>query len=180
MTVETKLASAVDKDIFLDRFQKEIVDRFDFRLKTKEKEKSHKKQDDTSRQDAKDAAKGDAATESTERQRRILKDCICVGLSSCSKALAKESAPIDLLVVASDYDPVHFAAHLPVVAHQRKIPILLLPDASRDLGKVLGVRCAGVIAFSLQGALSGEADRASRTMQEKLTSFVSFVKSTLM
>ena len=182
--VETKLASVVQKEIFLDRLQKEIVDRFDFRLQQAAPSKKKKKADGL-HQSLKDDEEQQVAAANKAR-RRILKDCIRAGLSVCSKVLSKNNGTtIDLLVVASDFDPVHSAAHFPVLARQRNIPLLLLPDASIELGKVLGVRCAGVVAFTLQGAEAATGEESDTRQQakmihDKLESFLSFIKSNMM
>ena len=72
---------------------------------------------------------------------------------------------------------------MPIMAHQRNIPLLLLPDASRELGKVFGVKCAGVIAFSLPVAEATTNEETNheehKTIRDKLDSFLSFVKSNM-
>lgn len=184
--VETKLASVVQKEIFLDRLQKEIVDRFNFRLQQAKPSKEKNKEENSRHQSPKEEEEEEQQVAAANKaRRRILKDCIRVGLSVCSKALSKNNgATIDLLVVASDFEPVRSAAHLPVLARQRNIPILLLPDASIELGKVLGVRCVGVVAFTLQGAAATSEEcntqQQAKMIHDKLESFLSFVKTNMM
>lgn len=185
--VETKLASIVHKEIFLDRLQKEIVERFDLKKK-QPKGKQDRRHCPNCEPDETTQGQQDIVAANTTKRQQIFKTFIWVGLSVCSKALVKSNF-IDLLVVASDFDPVYMAAHLPVLAHQKRIPILLLPDASAELGAVLGIRCAGVVAFSLQAAAAATTTRMrdeeqcpqeSKLIHEKLASFLSFVKENLM
>jgi hypothetical protein len=95
----------------------------------------------------------------------------------------------DLLVLAADFQPTHFATHLPILVQQQnqlpnhnKIPILLLPGSttSTELGKLLGVKCVGVIGFQSPPVVSHNHHNESTTtthIHNVITSFVQFIKS---
>eukprot|EP00977_Amphora_coffeiformis_P000663 scaffold145_cov173-Amphora_coffeaeformis.AAC.4 len=168
---ETKLASQVTKEIFLERFRKEVTDRFHV-FSVQKKEKKNLSSHDGESKDLQQA----------ERRRTILKARILVGLSVCSKALLSsesDNGGMELIVLSSDYQPTHFAAHVPILARQRNIPILLLPNASTEMGKLLGIKCAGVMAFTntAEKTASKNVGRDETEINEAVDSFVSFVKS---
>lgn len=163
LLLRTPIASTVSKEVFLDRLRKEIVEPFQFSLNSQLQIRP-----------------GESVLEAKER-RKLIKSRILVGISVCSKALSAKndsSAPtfLDLLVVSSDYQPAHFAAHLPLLAHQRQVPLLLLPEASNELGTLLGIRRAGVVAFTRPPAdTSGE--EGVQDIHDAVTSFVAFIKN---
>ena len=166
--LETQLASQVTKEIFLERFRKEVIDKFD-NFSLSKKRKTASSSNEMNSEDLR-----------AELRRTILKERILVGLSVCSKSLRSESnsVELDLIVLSSDYQPTHFAVHIPILARQRNIPILLLPNASTEMGNLLGIKCAGVIAFATAKKM---ADKSKVGCEEteinaSVDSFVDFVK----
>lgn len=180
----TPLASVITKEIFLERFRKEIIERFQFSLNHLSFSKKRRNQESPASSSFDQSSKKETC--------RILKSRILVGFCVCSKALQQKGEtgnghgrPLDLVVLSSDFRPTHFAAHVPVLARQRNIPLLLLPgdNSSTELGRLLGVRSAGVLGF-----VSSEPTTASRAPAEGATtreeeihkavdSFVDFIKS---
>ena len=166
--LETKVSSNVQKEIFLDRFRKEVIERFDFSLKSKSKSEK--------------SLSGDAKSSDAKTAREIVKNRVLVGFSVCSKALhrrnhqedADATRSLDLLVMCSDFEPTRFAVHFPIAAHQYNIPLLLLPAASQEMGALLGVRCAGVVAITSATKIDHPSERK---VHEAIDSFVSFVKT---
>ena len=79
-------------------------------------------------------------------------------------------------MLCSDFQPTHFAVHLPILAQQRNIPLLLLPNASMEMGNLLGIKCAGVVAFRA-AETAKNVGREEKEVNGAVDSFVTFVKS---
>jgi ribosomal protein L7Ae-like RNA K-turn-binding protein len=167
MLLRTPLASTVTKDIFLDRFRKEIVDRFHFSLNSQMR-----------------LLEGESVHDAKDR-RRIIKGRLMVGFSVCGKALQQDvvTAPqqppvLQLVVLSSDFSPARFAAHIPLLAHQQGVPLLLLPNSSVEMGRLLGVKSAGVLAFcAATEPTEGGWTETERAIHQGLDSFVHFVRN---
>ncbi len=133
--IRTPLVSQLTKEIFMDRFQQAIVSRFQFSLS------SHLRGDDPS------------SLQDVKSRRTVLKQRILVGTNACTRALesavysSKGLSPL-LLVVAADLNPPTILAHIPVLAKQTRVPILLLPGrASQELGKILWTKKVAIMCF---------------------------------
>jgi hypothetical protein len=162
--IHTPLATAVTKDIFLERLQKEIIDRFVFSLSSSRNSSSgtccSRLSPDESFADAR-------------HRHMLLKKRIVVGFNACTKALQSScyyntskqqqhnngSSSTDclaqqmpsLVVVALDDSEMELKmsptaagaamllAHIPLLAHQAGVPLLILPgpNASQCLNRLL-------------------------------------------
>jgi hypothetical protein len=92
-----------------------------------------------------------------------------------------------LIILAKDTYPPTMLAHVPVLAQQLNIPVLLLPGkASIELGQALNVRLTSIVMFLPK--LSTDADDPSMARKEEkeednddpIDSFVAFIKSHIM
>jgi ribosomal protein L7Ae-like RNA K-turn-binding protein len=132
--IRTPLVSQLTKEIFIERFQKEIVGRFQFSLSSQLR------------------VDGPSSLQDVKSRRTVLKQRILVGTNACTRALeaavySKGSCPM-LLVLAADLNPPTILAHIPVLAKQTRVPILLLPGrASIELGKALGAKKVAILCF---------------------------------
>jgi ribosomal protein L7Ae-like RNA K-turn-binding protein len=160
--IRTPLVSQLTKEIFMDRFQKEIVSRFQFSLSSQ-----LRGDDPTSLQDVKS-------------RRTVLKQRILVGTNACTRALesavysSKGLSPL-LLIVAADLNPPTILAHIPVLAKQTHVPILLLPGrASFELGKALGTKKVAILCFQPHEPVD-EATEAEEEVHGAVDSFVEFM-----
>jgi ribosomal protein L7Ae-like RNA K-turn-binding protein len=136
--IHTPVVSQLTKEIFLERFQKEILSRFHFSLSSQLRVES------------------DSSVEDAKIIRAVLKRRILVGTNACTRALEASAysqgvAPL-LTVLAEDVQPPTILAHIPVLAKQSNVPILLLADwrASFELGKLLGTRKVAILCFQSQ------------------------------
>jgi hypothetical protein len=158
----TLLATAVTRDIFLERFQKEIIDRFQFSLYglSRQPRSSSTNEEESSFADARHC-------------HMLLKRRIVVGFNACTKALQswcflddKQKKGVinntnnnndclsktpSLVVIALDdselalkTSPTAAAmllAHIPLLAHQAGVPLLILPgpNSAQHLNRLLKV-----------------------------------------
>jgi ribosomal protein L7Ae-like RNA K-turn-binding protein len=159
--IRTPLVSQLTKEIFMDRFQKEIVSRYQFSLS------SQLRGDDPS------------SLQEVKSRRTVLKQRILVGTNACTRALesavfSKGLSPL-LLVVAADLHPPTILAHIPVLAKQTRVPILLLPGrASFELGKALGTKKVAILCFQPHVPVH-EATEAEEEVNGSVDSFVDFM-----
>jgi ribosomal protein L7Ae-like RNA K-turn-binding protein len=190
--INTPVASAVTKEIFFERFEKEIIQPFEFRFQSnsKSKEAGHyavlngklqklsrttKNVTPSSKETPRheDATTGrESSSSAAATKRKLLKARLLVGTNQCSRALEAAQAgtsPIpSLMVLSRDIYPPTMLAHAPVLACKLSIPLLLLPGkASSELGKVLGTKKTSIMLF-LPSKESGDALRA-------IDSFIEFV-----
>lgn len=135
----------------------------------------------------------DDATAATKRAQ--LKSRMVMGTNQCSRLLerlvveAENTAAVDsssqqqqqcsgfpnLIVLAKDVYPPTMLAHIPVLAQQLDIPILLLPGkASVELGEALQIRRTSILIFL---SSSSNKDDKVDANGDPIDSFVSFIKS---
>ena len=162
--VRNNLASKHVKDLFLDRFYNEIVQRFQFTLSSSAAAKEVLLDDDNDTY----ATASDATTTRRRVQQHLLKRRIRVGTNSCTRALeaavcnsskasaaaaATVASAAPLLIVCAAEEHVTTTAvtpvvHIPAMAAQWDVPLLLLPGrASFELGKMLRVKKVSVMTF---------------------------------
>jgi ribosomal protein L7Ae-like RNA K-turn-binding protein len=192
--INTPVASAVTKEIFFERFEKEIIQPFEFRFQSKSKSKEAgqyavvngklQRRPRTTKNDtasSKETPRHEDATTGTSREssssaastkRKLLKTRLLVGTNQCSRALEAAQAGTSLIpllmVLSRDIYPPTMLAHAPVLARKLSIPLLLLPGkASSELGKALGTKKTSIMLF-LPSKESGDALRA-------IDSFIEFV-----
>ena len=163
--LQSPIASQLLKEIFFDRFQKEILEPFHFSL-------SSQLQVDNAT----------ASLNDMKQCRSILKQRILVGTNACTRALeaacAHKGTPPRLLVVASDVTPATILVHVMVLCHQHQIPILVLPGpaTSIELGQLLGTKKVSILAFLPHaGVYPGTTLQCH--VHAAVDSFVDFVKS---
>ena len=179
-TIRTNVAFKHDKELFLDRLEKEIIPYCLLEDKKAPKELT--------------ASKPIAGT-------TVVKKRLIMGTNQCTRRLEKLlSDPKDLsvavlpslIVLARDIYPPTILSHIPVMAQQIRtrthetkgerthssVPILLLPgQASQELGRLFGTKRVSVMMF-LPSTGSDQSDE-TRHLDDKITSFVQFVKKTL-
>lgn len=162
--IVTPVASELTKEIFLDRFRKEIVSRYRFSL--------------ASKQPVLPCSTGNASPltdEEAQKIRPLLRARIAVGFNECTRLLEHSCAAIDkgggafptgvaspipsselvappllMVVCAEGLRPgPTVLVHIPVLARRLKVPLLLLPGAAADcdLGRLLQVHRATVLAL---------------------------------
>lgn len=167
-TIHTKVASASNKTVFLDRLDKEIIKPYQL---------VHSR------------------TQKHEPQRKgyeIVKRRVIMGTNQCTRALEKAfgssernlSTIPSLIVLARDIYPPTILSHIPVMAEQVHVPILLLPgNASSELGKSIGTKKTSILLFLSEAEgdddNNNNKDDVVRT-NHAITSFVSFVKQSLL
>jgi ribosomal protein L30E len=147
--LRTPVATLLTKDIFMDRFRKEILHPFRFTLSSQLQ-----------------VMDGESLEEVKER-RALLRQRIIVGINAVTRALelavaatkpttiscdAAANAAVDnapLLVVLSTDVPPTVTMQIPIMAKQLGVPVLLLPgmQTSHELGKLLGIRTVAAIAI---------------------------------
>ncbi|KAL3904275.1 MAG: hypothetical protein SGILL_010131 [Bacillariaceae sp.] len=134
---------------------------------------------------------------------RIWKERILMGTNQCSKLLETLAANNDatketvaaatgaspyprnptLMVLARDIYPPTMLAHVPQLAQELQIPVLLLPGkASLELGKALKVRRTSILMFLETAATretSDEDDEDDDNEVDPIDSFVAFIKEQL-
>lgn len=155
--VATNVASEATKEIFLDRFAKEIVEPF-------------RPAPPTGRETFQSTRK-----KKPETKGGLWKERLAMGTNQCLRILENgikdESAPKpSLMVLARDIYPPTMLVHVPVMAKRLDIPVLLLPGkASNEIGQAVGIKKTSILLF-----LSSKTnDQANAT----INSFVDFVKS---
>lgn len=132
--VKTPVATVLTKEIFLDRFQKEILQPFRFSLSSQIQ-----------------ICEGETL-EQVKARRDVLQKRIVCGINAVTSTLEAAvccKAPIPLLLVLTIDVYPSLTAHLPILAQQIPVPILLLPGAqsSSELGKLLGTKKVAALAI---------------------------------
>lgn len=189
--ITTTPASVVDKEIVLERFQKEIVRPFSFvlhnpstTLSTKTKQEKEDAQLKKKKQQSNKRRRTTTLLPKEDQEKReFLRTRMIMGINQCSKLLEeaflsaeqkekKESAPT-LIILARDVFPPTMVAHIPVLASRLDIPLLLLPGkASVELGQALGTKKTSILAF-LPASQQDAEDLDPR--HQAIDSFVKFV-----
>ena len=164
----------IDKEILLERFKIELLDRCNFF---------------TRRPQAKD---GDDV--STEEKRSVaINQCLIIGTNECTRALEKMTkkkcgkinfnpqchfSP-SLIMLARDLRPPTILAHIPILCKQIGIPIVLLPGkASSDVGKLLHRKRAAVLLLCTYDEYHlGECSDVERDVSNRISSFINFAIS---
>ena len=191
-TIQTSVASKHDKDVFMDRLQKEIIPYY---------------------RKSKDVKEGEKAVSNALKKRIVL------GTNQCTRQLEKmlaaatgdakevSSLPI-LIVLARDVYPPTILSHIPVMVQQLQLqieakrnsspsaqtdyggslPVLLLPgQASQELGTLLRTKRVSVMIFMSSSSSSSSSDGCevsgvddtNQGVNITVTSFVQFVTKTL-
>lgn len=157
-TIQTPVCSSLQKEIFLSRLQRELIQPF-----FQQQEQNVKK------------------------KRRWNNPLVLLGVNQCTRFLEKAlnnstnttittTITPSLIVLARDIYPPTILSHIPVLAKQLQIPILLLPGkASKELGQAIGTQRTSILLF-----LQQEQDKPSATDNANVPSFVQFVKETLL
>lgn len=152
-------ASNLLKEIFLDRFRKEIILKYNYLLSSQLR------------------IHDDVSVSALRAARRLLQERIHVGINICTKTLTRacqesENRP-KLVVLAADVSPAHLMQHVPLLAQQLQIPILLLPGkASMELGELLGTKRVAAIVFASADTPMTSSEQA---VHDSVADFVGFV-----
>ena len=143
--VETALATPHQEDLFLERFEKELVQRQGFLL----------------------ARPNDPEWKATN----LLKSRIVVGTNACTRAMGQSPRLVVLIQQAQALPWIH----IPVLAKKRKIPLVLLSTkASPVLSRLLRVRNVTVLAFLPQKESAEQSDEEV-SAHKALDSFVDYI-----
>jgi hypothetical protein len=178
--IRTPMASSTTKDIFLDRFRKEVVEKFKFSAASPKATSAAGTGGGTVVGTMKDSSESKDITDdpvhSQQRIRELLRRRISIGLNECTRALESaalirrcreaskttmdekgealdvefDGGPLLVVVAVEGMRPSPLpVVHIPVLASELNIPLLLLPESStrRDLGRILGIKSASVVAF---------------------------------
>jgi ribosomal protein L7Ae-like RNA K-turn-binding protein len=175
--IKTLPVSAIDKDILLDRLQIELLDKYNFFLKTSS---------------AKTEKELNLLT-TEEKRSIILRRHLIVGINECTRVLEnvnrqgkeegldadKKKLIPSLVMLARDLRPPTIVSHIPYLCKQLNIPVALLPGkASSDVGKTLRIKRASVVVF-MKFNKDGSKGRSSTEKEvcNKVSSYVEFAKS---
>lgn len=168
-------SSAADKGLFLERFQKEIINRFQFSLSVSKKEIAA------------------SLSSSNNSKRLLLKQRLKIGTNPCTRILEKAAMAVSknaddknkvdgiiipsLIVMARDIYPPTILSHIPILAKQVKTPILLLGgQASIELGKMLGTKRVSILLFVPPNRKNKEiSDLLDARLHDDIDSFIQFV-----
>ena len=202
--IRTNVVSTDDKFMFLDRFEKEIIQPFfgDVAATTEHKKNKNRNRKIKSKQIKKQTFVETATQQGNHLQRNIAKRRIVVGTNQCTRILEKlqtgdsaENKRPSLIVMARDIYPPTILSHIPVMARKRTgdddkpkadadIPILLLAGkASSELGKLFGTKHVSIILFLQEnsdrkgrgGVGGGEEEEGSSSETEVDTAINSFL-----
>jgi ribosomal protein L7Ae-like RNA K-turn-binding protein len=171
----TQVASDVVKEIFFERFVKEIVKPFrptrnDGGALVMVNGKLQKQRANNPKDNS--TGKDETSKLWRERLRMGTNQCLRVLEASAAENNGDFQNTPSLIVMARDIYPPTILAHVPVLARQLNIPLLMLPGkASVEIGKALGIRRTSIVMF----LPSTKTDSSS----EALNSFVDFVVSQL-
>ena len=168
--ISIEVTSDVGKQIFLERFVKEIVQPFrpfrggqgTFVMTGDGKLRKSK------------GGESDIIGKKQEKN-AFWKNRLKIGTNQCLKALESKmdgagSTNPSLIVMAKDVYPPTMLVHVPVLAQERSIPLLILPGkASSELGRALGIRKTTLLLF-MESNDTSVGDKA-------VNSFVEFVIS---
>lgn len=154
----------------MERFQKEIIDRFHFSMSSQL------------------TVDEGMTVEDAKRRRQLLRQRIPVGMNACTRVLeaacaGKGPAPT-LIVVAGDGLAIPtMLTHVPVISQRLQVPLLLLPGqaTSAELGRCLGLRKATILCFQPSSGCQGYRGNTSIRMEAEIHaavhSFVDFMRT---
>lgn len=162
--IHTKYPSTVDRDVVIDRFKKEIVERFQLSnrrrvIRNRELKKQSNLDDAVGGEDIKVKCNiGEDNNKQKQWNPRIplLFDTamsrIRLGTNQCTlfleRAMRMQESPPLLILLARDIRPPHMLAHIPALAKQLSIPLLLLSgNTSKELGAILGMKLCSIVLF---------------------------------
>lgn len=161
--IRTTVVSEFTKELVLDRFNKEILTRYNFSLSSQLR------------------VDNDVSLHDMLECRKILQSRILVGVNRCTTALEQAcyrgGMKSILLIVSGDVEPPTMLSHIPVLAHQTHTPVLLLPGpASNDLGRLLGTKRVALVCFL---AHDGDTPMVAleQGVHQAVDSFVAFAVS---
>jgi len=191
--IRTYAVTHLDKDIILERLEKEIVKKFHFTLSPSNGSLSSKRK-------RVELPEGDAEImEKKLKMQAFMKARMTIGTNSCSRAFenisrAKEQSEdstlvdtnslsslpkdrkISLCVLARDVRPASILSHIPYLCLLHNVPILLLPGkASHDLGMVLGGKKVSVLLFDC--CASDDLQGAEKKWLKLINSYIDFIKA---
>jgi len=203
-TIETLVLPSYEKDILLDRFFKEIIKKFHFKLNTitrakkscgsikqdilqrqlfspEDVSKLEKEENDYGTDDNDLDKEEDKLEEIGQLYHETIKRRIVVGSNEVTRTLESKlqeyqnttiqstmepKSNKSVILLARDIRPATIVAHIPVLAKQLKIPILILPGrASFELGKIMGVRTVSVLFLQEN---KKEIEQESQKMSNKM------------
>jgi ribosomal protein L7Ae-like RNA K-turn-binding protein len=171
--VNTNVTSEATKEIFLDRFAKEIVEPFRRPAPSNKEGASYVMVNGT----LKVQPQSTPEKKKTEtKEGGIWREIIAMGTNQCLRilenAIKDETAPKpSLMVLARDIYPPTMLAHAPVMAQKLGVPVLLLPGkASNEIGQAIGIKQTSILLFLSSKANNDQANA-------KVNSFVDFVRS---
>lgn len=191
--VLTKYPSSVDRDIVLNRFQKEIVERFHWNHRPFVESSTTRRKAITKGTISSGRSKEDNA-EATQ-QRNVLSEIVhsrlCIGTNQCTRVLERavgnSCVPRPLLIMlARDVRPPHMLAHIPVLAKHLSVPLILLSGkTSVDLGAVLGIKLCAIALFlpraeDTSNRAGGDITQDAKTIlryHQDIDSFIEYAKS---
>ncbi len=181
--IATAPITTVDKDILLERFKIELLDRCNFFARPSSS--------GTTKQEGMELSL-------EERRSEILHQCLIVGTNECTRALEmsmnKRSAKSpsssvekssqshlkpSLIMLARDLRPPTILAHIPFLCKQMDIPIVLLPGkASSDLGKLMKRKRAAIVLFCIHDeSYQGSCNKVEKDVMNRIESFIKFARS---
>lgn len=173
--VSTPVVSDGNKEIFLDRFVKEVIKPFRFpkenggagfaMVNGQLKKRTHPKKE-----------KAETMNGNAWNRRIIMGTNQCLRyLDRCMKEGAPRPPRPGLIVLARDIYPPTMLAHVPVISKRLRIPLVLLAGkASNELGQAVGIRKVSIIVFlDFGGNGVGSSD------DSKVDSFIHFVQSNI-
>jgi len=197
--IRTYAVTPLDKDIIIERMQKEIVDKFYFTLSPTSSSSRPSKRKRV------ELPPGDAdLMEKKLKMQTFAKSNIIVGTNSCTRAFEKlfrvmekksESTEedsttcrttsdllpmnrqISLCVLARDIRPALTLSHIPYLCKLHNIPIVLLPGkASHELGKTLGGKKVSVLLFTCGGD-SDNLQGPEKKWRQQIQSYIDFIEA---
>ena len=206
--IQTIPITDIVKDIIFDRFSIEIIDKYKFSFTNRKSNKSRtnvtnneprrkKKRSTPERPDDSQPKEDSAITQELLVSQSIIRQRIIIGTNQVTRLLetyARVKSPKPLLVfLTNDMRPPTMVMHIPCICRQLGIPILVIPgsQSSLELGKIVGVKNASIIAFTSRLCIEEdppmEADETLSNMesvflsaescQSDIDSFVNFVKT---
>jgi ribosomal protein L7Ae-like RNA K-turn-binding protein len=166
--ISSEVISDVGKQIFLERLVKEVVRPF---RPTRSTGHSFVVIDGKLQKKKTPAQKSSESIEVATKSIWSLR--VKIGVNQCLKMLEVNLKTDDvpaLVVVAKDMYPPTVLAHVPVIARERKIPLLMLPGkASSELGNALGLRKTSIMLFMKSDGTNAE--------NKAMNSFLEFMVS---
>ena len=167
----------VDKNILLERFKIELLDRFNFFGSSYGTKKGQR---EITLEEMRSTAMHKLLVVGTNKCTRTLELSMNKLAESCGDDKASQFPLKPLLIMlARDLRPPTILAHVPFFAKQLGIPIVLLPGkASSDLGKLLKRKRAAVILFCIYDETYEETcNNVEKDVANRIKSFVDFARS---